>query len=117
MAELPTVEEILKVKSIIPEFEKAWKDSFTSKTHCCEQGGFIYAGAPSALSVSISQQLIVFPPSDPAQPKTKLYVVRAQKGSSDNQQKPVGVNMSIDLNNPGTKQDYILGRHLPTDHH
>ena len=45
LPELPTVEQILAVKGIKTEFQLAWNESFTSKTHCREQGGFVYAGS------------------------------------------------------------------------
>lgn len=57
MVELPTVEEILEVKSIHTAFQEAWEKSFIDKAHCCEQGGYIYAGAPSNLLVFLVQQL------------------------------------------------------------
>lgn len=47
MSELPSVDEILKVKSIQKALQTAWDESFTDKKHCAEQGGFIYSGSCS----------------------------------------------------------------------
>jgi len=75
------------VRGVHAFLQQAWNESFPSKTHCREQGGYIYAD------------------QNKLQPLTALYVARAPPGQPDNQQKPVNpMGMAIDLNHPGTKQ-------------
>ncbi|KAK0494808.1 hypothetical protein EDD18DRAFT_1172471 [Armillaria luteobubalina] len=91
----PSVAELLDgVKSLTRKsdggtFQTAWSDSFPDAFHCCEQGGFIYVDFPVPSKV------------------TRAWITRAPKGQTMNQ-RTVGPNASIDLNNPGIVMDKVI---------
>ncbi|PBK65308.1 hypothetical protein ARMSODRAFT_978412 [Armillaria solidipes] len=94
MAPCPSVAELINgVKSLMRQnqgtFQTAWSDSFTSPSHCCEQGSFIYVDFPVPNRV------------------TRAWITWAPKGATMNQRTP-GPNASIDLNRPGIQMNNVI---------
>ncbi|EGO21400.1 hypothetical protein SERLADRAFT_399177 [Serpula lacrymans var. lacrymans S7.9] len=44
MAQLPTVQQLYKVKLLKKTFQEAWNGSFPNSKTCREVGGYIYVG-------------------------------------------------------------------------